>query len=98
MVFTDVYKLRFLPVYILLRFECVQHSTGEGSRGEVEVDSVHPGVFVQLQHLLYNLHSHKDKTLKKQELLFFLQKKYKVFTSIKKTEMAGKAFINFLQV
>ena len=48
---------RVLPVYILLRFECVEYSISEGSGGEVEVDTVHPGVLIQLQHLLYNLHA-----------------------------------------
>lgn len=50
-----------LPIYILFRFESVQHSTGETSRREVEVDSMHPGVFIQLQHLLNDLHT-KTKT------------------------------------
>lgn len=53
--------VQVLPVYILLRFECVQHATGEGSRGEVEEDSVHPRVFIQLQYLFYNLHTHTHK-------------------------------------
>lgn len=43
-----VFRVNFLPIHVLLRFQSRQHSTGEGSLGEVEVESMHPGVFIQL--------------------------------------------------
>lgn len=51
----------FIPIYVLLRLDGVEDSTGEASRGKVKVDTVHPGVFVQLQHFLYDLLDSMDK-------------------------------------
>lgn len=48
-----------LPIYVLCRFQSIQQSTSKGSRGEVQVDTMHPRVFIQLQHLLYNLDTNK---------------------------------------
>lgn len=63
-----VNAVSFLPIYVLLRFESVEHSTGEGSSGELEVDSMHPGVFIQLQHLLYDLHANtQTKSMKRRK-------------------------------
>lgn len=45
-----------LPIHVLLWSECVEDPAGEGGRGEVEVNTMHPGILIQLQHLLYNLH------------------------------------------
>lgn len=56
------FTFSFIPVYVLLRLDSVQDSTGEASRGEVKVDAMHPGVFVQLQHFLDDLHTHKRHT------------------------------------
>lgn len=52
----------FIPVDVLLRLDGVEDSTGEASRGKVKVDAVHPGVFVQLQHFLFDLMDGMDKS------------------------------------
>lgn len=54
----------FIPIYVLLRLDSVEDSTGEASGGKVKVDAMHPGVFVQLQHFLYDLYTYQKKNIR----------------------------------